>query len=362
MSITFNCALNTVSFGQVSSSLLREAYDRKLETLVAVIGDQLDMSSQKEDPFFQKWLEGAIKDFPSEHTKDKATFKLWHLNKDSLFLLGDNQLLMTFYELNSPTPVEINVAKQQPKLAFTSKYSQEVFSGSGVDSHYIPLFFDKQNFKVLDKTYHEDDRIVFNLGGKFEFRKHHGKILKAWAKKFGNDKKYALQCAVYNRFLSPEVNNKLVSDALDQIKYFNITFLPHMDANEMYNDYLNSASIIIGMSGGEGWGLPEFQSVALGKQGVILDAHGYQGWATSENSTLVSPTHKIDCVDNVFFKRGGETNQGQIFSWKEDDFISACEEAIKKVESNRVNEEGLKLQEKFKVSNSLDKILEVLGD
>ena len=134
-----------------------------------------------------------------------------------------------------------------------------------------------------------------------------------------------------------------------------------MQTNEMYNDFLNSSNIIIGMSGGEGWGLPEFQSVALGKHSVILDAHAYQEWATTENSVLVGSTSKIDCVDGIFFKKGNDKNQGQIFDWKEDDFIDACEEAIKRVEANRENAEGLKLQDEFTVGRTLDGILDVVN-
>jgi hypothetical protein len=62
----------------------------------------------------------------------------------------------------------------------------------------------------------------------------------------------------------------------------------------------------------------------------------------------------------MFFKKGADANQGQIFSWDEDDFISGCEEAIKRVESSRVNEEGLKLQEKFTYSKTVDRIVELL--
>ena len=133
-----------------------------------------------------------------------------------------------------------------------------------------------------------------------------------------------------------------------------------MTSNEAYNDFLNSSNIIIGMSGGEGWGLPEFQSVAMGKHSVILNAHAYKDWANSDNSVLVSPSGKIDSHDGKFFMKGADFNQGQIFNWNEDDFISACEEAIKKVESNPLNEKGLELQKDFSYSNTLDKILELV--
>ena len=60
-----------------------------------------------------------------------------------------------------------------------------------------------------------------------------------------------------------------------------------MDKNIVYNDFLNSGDIILGMSGGEGWGLPEFHSVGMGKHAVVLNAHSYKDWADEINSVLI---------------------------------------------------------------------------
>ena len=131
-----------------------------------------------------------------------------------------------------------------------------------------------------------------------------------------------------------------------------------MPTNELYNDFLNSGDIILGVSGGEGWALPEFHSLGLGKHGVILNAHAHKEWANKENAILLEPLkEKIDAVDDVFFKKGAPYNQGNIFDFDEDQFIDACESAIKKVEKNRVNEAGLKIQDDFTVSKTLDSLL-----
>ena len=76
-----------------------------------------------------------------------------------------------------------------------------------------------------------------------------------------------------------------------------------------------------------------------------------------KNSTLVSPAGKIDAADGIFFKKGFPFNQGEIFDFNEDEFIAACEDAIKKVESNRINEEGLKTAKEFTISKMLDQII-----
>jgi hypothetical protein len=135
-----------------------------------------------------------------------------------------------------------------------------------------------------------------------------------------------------------------------------------MQKNSLYNDYLNSSNIILGLSGGEGWGLPEFQSVALGKHSVILNATGYKDWANEENSVMVQPNGKRDVYDGVFFHKGQQFNQGNTFTFDDDEFIEGCEKAIERYKSNPVNEEGIKLQEKFTYKNTVDKIIEAIEE
>jgi hypothetical protein len=359
MSFAFNCPINSVSFGQVSVALLREALKRELDVVICPIGDKADLSTQKEDPDFLKWIDGSIKKFNSSFKREDPAFRLWHLNGSNSFI-SDNQALFTFYELDSPTSVEVNIAKNNRKIILSSTYAAEVFKSHDIDAHFVPLAFDKQNFKIIDKDYQTDGRIVFNLCGKFEFRKHHAKILNAWAKKYGDNPKYFLQCALFNPFLNAQNNNDLIARSLEHKKYFNMSFLPYMGTNAEYNDFLNSSDIVIGMSGGEGWGLPEFQSVAMGKHAVILNAHAYRDWATKENAVMIDPSKKMDVFDGLFFKKGTDYNQGQIFDWDEDDFINGCEEALKRVEANKVNEAGLKLQEDFTYEKTLDGILKVV--
>jgi hypothetical protein len=130
-----------------------------------------------------------------------------------------------------------------------------------------------------------------------------------------------------------------------------------MDRNDLYNDFLNAGDIVIGMSGGEGWGLPEFHSVALGKHSVILNVNAYKEWADEINSTLVEPNGKTPAYDGHFFQKGTPFNQGNIFDFKDDDFLDACAAAINRVEVNKVNEAGLELQKRFTIEKHFDSIL-----
>ena len=360
MDFTLNLPLNGVSFGQVSVALLREFYKKELSPLILPIGGNVDLATQEIDDDFRMWIESRINEGLRKHSRNTPTFKLWHIN-GSLESYSNNQVLLSFYELDQPTEVELNIVKNNSKVLFTSQQTVDCFKNYGIENvDLLNLGFDKYNFKKIDKKYFSDDRIVFNMVGKFEKRKHHQKVISSWAKRFGNNNKYFLQGAIYNNFISQEDNQKIVNTILSGQKLFNINFYGFLPKNKLYNDFLNSGDVVLSMSGGEGWGLPEFHSVALGKHCVALNASGYKQWANEENSVLVQPSQKIPVYDGMFFHEGQPYNQGNIYDFKEDEFINACEEVIKRVEENRLNEAGLKLQSEFTYENTANQIIQHL--
>tara|TARA_Y100000310_G_scaffold330531_1_gene402361 strand:- start:1496 stop:2584 length:1089 start_codon:yes stop_codon:yes gene_type:complete len=361
MDFALNVPINQVSFGQVSINLLKEIFLRRLSPSIFPIGGNVDLNGQSSLPDgFEEWLGKCLDKGLSSHSRGTPIIKLWHLN-GGMESFAQKQILISFYELDSPTAAELNTAKNN-NLLFSSKYCVDIFNQFGASCDFLPLSFDESNFKEINKKYFSDDRIVFNISGKFEKRKNHLPTIKSWVKKYGNDKKYSLQCSIYNNFLSKEKNAEIANFVTGGKKYFNVSFLPYMPSNDVYNDYLNSADIILGLSGGEGWGLPEFHSVALGKHSVILDCSGYKSWANNSNSTLVEPSGKEEAYDGVFFKKGSPYNQGNIFKFNEDNFIEACEKVIGKVRDNKVNKEGKKLRNKFTTKKTVDLLLKKLED
>ena len=359
MALTLNLPINQVSFGQVSLGIMRELYNKSAKALWHPCYNQFDLSSEEKDEAFERWLNYCVTNFHARHSRENKCFKLWHLN-GGIESISRDQVLLSFYELDEPTQAEINVVKNNHKVLFSNMEAVEIFKDRGCDNvGYIPLGFDSTNFKKT-KRETEEDKVIFSVLGKFEKRKHHEKVIKAWLKKYGDNKKYALHCAVWNPFLSQEQNESVVQALLGGKRYFNVVFSGFMQTNDQYNHFLNSSDIVLGMSGGEGWGLPEFQSVCLGKHAVILNCCGYKSWANEENCVLINPKGKVEAYDGVFFHEKTEWNQGSIHDFNEDDFISGCEEAIKRVEKERENKEGLKLVEEFSYAKMVDQITKEL--
>jgi glycosyltransferase involved in cell wall biosynthesis len=355
-----NIPINSTSLGQVSLAIAREIFLQGLQVGIFPIS-KVDLSTQKDEPDFTKWLEANIKKAHESHSRDTPIFKLWHLN-GSLESFSKKQVLFSFYEVDQPTNVEANIVKNNDLVLFSSNYSISAFEKAGLNNlKFVPLGFDKFNFRKTARK--QKTAIQFGLFGKLEpQRKRHLKTLSVWAKRYGNNPKYALNCAIFNHFIDPKIQSQIIHQALEGKQYWNINFLPFLPQNELFNDLLNNTDIVLAMSGGEGWGLPEFQAVAMGSHCVGLNAHAYKDWMTEENCVLVAPSHKIPVYDNMFFKQGSPFNQGEIYDWDDLSLIRGMEEAEKRFLESPENSKGLELQEKFSYKNIVDNIISIMKE
>ena len=342
--------LNSLSFGNVSINLLKEMFQKNMNVAIFPQG-KVDVSSFTiSNRDFKEWIEDGVNDRYSKIKNTDTTLQMWHLN-GSENRISSKQILYTFYELDSPTSAEKSLAEFQDKTVFSSSQSQSLFEGS----YFAPLGFD-DFFHKTGKTYLQN-KIHFGIMGKFEKRKHTEKIIKAWIKKYGNNYDYQLTCCITNPFFKKEQMESMIKNILGGERYGNINFLPFLPKNSQVNDYLNSIDIDLGgMSGAEGWNLPAFNATCLGKWSIVLNGSSHKDWANSENSILVEPSGKEPAYDNIFFHEGGDFNQGNIYTFDDDEFISAMELAETKCNINNIK--GEKLKEKFTYKNTLEKILE----
>jgi len=361
MKLSLEIPINGLSFGQASVNILRELYKRDLQPNIFPVGGNGELSAFEQNQDFKKWIEECIAKAPGEHRRLTPTLKLWHLN-GALTGYSDKRALMTFHETDMITDFELNAIRNNDVVLVSSSYTKSVFEEMGVHNVIrVPLGFDNVSFFENKTSYFADEIICFGMGGKLEKRKHHLKAIKAWVKKYGNNPRYRLNCAISNSHIDPNSQAATVAQALEGKPYRNLNFTPYMRANSDYNIFLNVNNIYIAMSGGEGFDLPAFQSCAIGKHIVGLNAHAYKDYLTPENAVLVEPSGKEPVYDGVFFFPNQPFNQGHIFTWDDDAFIAGCEEAERRLSVSRTNTVGQELQKKFTYEKTVDSILEVLS-
>ncbi len=359
MNFALNLAFNSTSLGSASFAIAREIYNRGLSPSIFPIG-QVDISAQAPDNEFMLWLQSGLNKAPKHHKRNNPSFKLWHLNS-AIDGFSKKQGLYFFHESDIATDEEINAVNNQEVCFTSSKFTQRTFNdGGALRIVYCPLGFDSHNFKkITDKEFLGKDVIVFSLMGKMEERKNTLRIIKLWAKKFGNNPKFRLDCLVFNPFLRPEDQETMIINTLEGKRYNNIKFLPFLPENSKVNDFMNHAQIdLTGLSGCEGFNLPLFNMLCLGKHAVVLDAHVHKDYANSKNSILVKSATLKPAADGIFFHPGQKFNQGNWHEFNDEEAIAAMEIAATK--AHTPNPDGEKLKETFTYNNTVNIILDNL--
>lgn len=354
-----NCefALNNLSFGFCSVNILLELIKRKIHVNLFPIANNVDVScfnklSENEIEKIRSFAQNAI----LKYSSDDPCLKLWHINGSS-HSPSKKKALITFYELDSPTAHEINILRNQDVVFVTSRYTKEIFDDILTcypKVVYVPLGFDDRHFYDLGKRAYPDHVISFSIFGKFEKRKHHAKAIQGWIKKFGNNPKYVLNLHIFNPFLTPEQNNQVMSQIMGGKRYWNVNVLPYVKTLGELNQGFNAADIVIDMSGGEGFSLPSFHCLGLGKHAVLHNCSAIADWANEKNAILVNPVGKEEIYDGMFFHKGQPFNQGNIFCWDEEEYLNALDLAAERFKLSPINTEGKKLQENYRWSNTVD--------
>lgn len=357
--LNFIAPLNPLSFGQVSYNILRELFNRDdIEVAYIPIGN-IDLSPYSPSQEFVDKLNQALSkkySFLSE-----PSLRLWHFSDggECRHGVGPNYLF-TFHETSEITEFERNVAKVPNRVIVSSSYTRSNLLNSGIETvDFVPLGFDP-DFRRLSNPKKLIGRTHWGLTGKFEKRKNTAKIIQNWIKKYGNNNKHHLTCAVINPFVNQDQLHAMINESVFGNKPFNVQFIGHMKLNAQVNDFINSIDIdLSGLSSSEGWGLPSFNATCLGKWSCVHNVTAMKDWATPENSILIEPSGETERVhDGIHFLNGAAFNQGEWSILSDEQIQDAFIRAEGKI--GQVNEAGIETGKNFTYKNTVNNILNII--
>lgn len=363
--INFEGVTNPLSFGYITVGIQKELYKRGIEFNYFPIGGNIDWSCfDKIDENFKNYVNNSAANAWKKFNINDANFRIWHINMSWHKLSKKANYLLVFHELDQLTDEEVNILNSFDKIFVTSTFSKGIFEDYGVKPPviYTPMGVDNEIFYNLNKERPFKDTIVFSIFGKIEKRKATVKTIQTWCSKYANNHKYKLHCFVTNPFLKPEQMNQYYAQIFNnQPKPFNVDIFPYLPTNSHLNDAYNTTDIVIDMSCGESISLGSLNCTAMGKHAIVNWNTGIKDWANEENSVLVKPNGKEPVYDGVFFQQGQKWNQGNIYTYNTEDFLNSLELAVKKFETNPINEVGKKLQETYSFKNGVDILLKEIN-
>jgi len=353
--------INPLSIGNVSYNILRELHrsDCRVDGIFPV-GNNYDFTAYEPvDSELRQWADERRANAIERLARKTPVLKCWHIG-GSESKLTDHQTLLTFYEVDAPTKTEIAIVKSMDHVAFSSSEAAETFKSCGCDNvSHVPLGFD-EDFARDQEVVRRVNQCHFILVGKLETRKNTQRIIKLWLEKYGNNNDYQLTCVVNNPFFKKEFYTQIVNNILGGKTWSNLNFKDPIATNYEVAMLHRAADIdLSGISNGEGWGLPAFNSTCLGKWSVVSNCSGHSDWANEDNSILIETNGKQPCYDGMFFHEGQPFNQGSYHRIEDDAIIDGMERAVDKV--GTINQAGLDLGRKLTYKNTVEQLLEKLS-
>lgn len=349
---------NALGYGQVGFGVLRELFNRNLTPNIFFIGAP-DLKPFIILPGFVEWLNFCSGKAETEFSENEPAISLWHLQGSHKRISSKKNILWTAHETDFLTDTEANIANKFDKILLTSNYSKQVFSSKLSEQKlgYCPNFYDDLHFFKTNRQYRNSaETITFGLYGKLEHRKQTLNTMVAWSNLYAGNKDYRLCCYVYNPFVPVEIQSNQIMQVFRGQKPWNVEIYPFQETNVAFNDAMNNTDIdLTGLSSAEGFNLPVFHSLCLGKQAVVLNAHAHKDFANSENSILVEPEGTQEIYDGQFFVKGARFNQGNMSKWSMPAAQKAMQEAVLK--AKQPNLEGEKLKDTFSLQRSVDILL-----
>lgn len=355
--LTLYFPINSTSLGATSWHIFRHLDE---EAILFPIGGNADLESYMPVPQdIQQKLMAAMERGSNKVDVKGKSIKLWH-QFGGIERITAKQGLYTFHELDSLTEMERFSLNQQEYVMVPSHFNKTVFKNNGVTVpvHVVPLGVDRTVFAPLEKYKNKTGPFIFTVAGKFESRKLHFEILKAFQSLFANNPNVKLRAAITNRFINMEEVYKFINQQVfgGQMPN-NVEFIQWLPTERHFADFLGHSDCFISPSRGESFNLPLLQAMSCGVPVITNADHAHTDYVTSENAILVKNSGTIIASDNMFFRNDGRTNTGKWFDIQVNDIAQAMITAFQK--GRTFNHAGVETSKRFDWKTTAHKMVSI---
>lgn len=348
-SINFVCPINGTSYGMTSKSIIRALSEQKHEVCLYPI---------HEDPSYSDDLIRECKKRAQLDGFHSPSIRIWHQHDMAMFPISKGPKIgFPIFELDAFNTVE-RCQLQLPDMLFVcSNWAKNVLLDNFPrfdtdDVRVVPLGHDPEVFNTtgLTKVYNNDKFVFLNIG-KWEVRKGHDFLWKAFQTAFPRERDVELWMFPSNPFLTPqeEMNWHL------QYKDSRMKIFPRFQSHERVAEVMRRADCGVFPSRAEGWNLEAIEMLACGKQIIITDCTAHTEYIKEPACVKIPAEHKIPAIDNKWFFGQG--------NWHEPDFdalVAAMQQQYKKGRTNEFSEEAVSLAQAYKWSDTANAIIEHL--
>jgi len=344
--------INQLGYGVAGLNILK-ALQNHTDVALHMIG-QPQVANQVDADSVKKGLETAQTFDPNA-----PCIKIWHQNQMAERIGSGKFIGFPIFELDTFTDLEKHHLMACDELLVCSQWAKDVVLTDvypmpvGHDFfenrvHVVPLGVDTDIFKPAPEK--QNDKIIFFNCGKWEVRKGHDILIKAFAKVAEKHDNVELWMMCSNPFNSEQEEN-----SWHQLyNHPKVKIIPRAETQQGVYNIMSQVDCGVFPSRAEGWNLELLEMMACGKHVIATDYSAHTEFCTQENCNLI-PIHNVEpAFDGKWF-----FNQGNWAKVNVEDLQSAMESFVDSY-NGKVNQAGLDTASKFNWNHSSENILQCL--
>ena len=346
--------INDLGYGVAGLNILK-ALQKHTEVALHVIGQP--QATRKEDiDAVKKGLETA-KSF--DH--NAPCVKIWHQNQMAERIGSGKFIGFPIFELDTFTDLEKHHLRSCDELMVCSQWAKDVVLSNIFPAdipvvhdlfaekiHVVPLGVDTDIFEPAPEK--QNDKIIFFNCGKWEVRKGHDILIKAFTKVAEKHENVELWMMCSNPFNSEQEENNWHQ----LYNHPKVKIIPRAETQQGVYNIMSQVDCGVFPSRAEGWNLELLEMMACGKHVIATDYSAHTEFCTQENCNLI-PIHNVEpAFDGKWF-----FNQGNWAKVNVEDLQSVMESFVDSYKG-KVNQAGLDTTSKFNWNHSSEKILQCL--
>lgn len=298
MDINLIGSVNQLGYGLTTTNLLSEL--QKLGHRVSLF--PMKHNGMQAHPKHHSVIQEALKNAQMPNFQAPCV-RIWHQFDMSMFC-GGKKYGFPIFELDEFNKIEKHHLSSVDEMIVCSEWAKTIILDQIPDKpvHVVPLGVDLDIFSHVGNTYSKERPVRFLAAGKWEYRKGHDVVLKAFTDTFLETDNVQLYCMTQNPVI-PEDMNKDWNETFQYSKLGNkIKLIPRLETQEDVARIMREVDCGIFPARAEGWNLELLEMIATGKPSIATNYSGHTEFCNVDNTYLIEYETSEVAHDGYFFK------------------------------------------------------------
>ena len=226
------------------------------------------------------------------------SLRLWHPN-DMAGFTGEPKIGFTVFELEDLSQVEEHNLLYPDKVVVPTRWAADICEKHGIKASVVPLGYDPSIF--LPSPPEPGTHTIFGNFGKWEIRKGHDVLIKAFNAAFEKDDEVTLVMMPTNHFLNREQIRAWERMYKESKLGDLIQIIPRVNTHLDVFNIMKQVDCAVFPARAEGWNMEALEMMGCGKEVIITNCTGHTGFV-NESCHLVDMKDEFETAyDGVFF-------------------------------------------------------------